>query len=299
MRASVIVPTLDRGSLVIDAVQSALDSGVADEVVVVDCGSTDGSLDELRRFGDRIRLVEGAFASAAAARNAGAAAAYGRLLAFLDSDDLMLPEKVTCLAPILEADESVALAHGSTSVINAEGLTDLAATREQNRQLEEGARRGTSYDALAEYCAMYTSATLVRRAAFETIGGYDESLEVYEDWDLYLRLARQFRLVYSPCVTARYRLWPGNVPWDRTAAGVATVARKHLAGNPEHAARYALLRRLATASHILLQGQLTRHAAFAAIRLDPVRGLRDPQVRGLFVRSLIPSAALRRRRPRE
>lgn len=298
MRASVIVPTLDRGSLVVAAIQSALDSGVADEVIVVDCGSTDGSLDDLRRFGDQIRLVEGPFSNAGEARNAGAVAANGQLLAFLDSDDLMLPDKVTCLAPVLEADDSIALAHGRTSVIDAAGRPDEAATLELDRQILEGARRGTSYRALAEHCAMYTSATLMRRSAFEAIGGYDESLDVYEDWDLYLRLAQHFRLVYRPCLTAQYRLWPGNVAWDRTAAGVAAVARKHLAANPKPVERYALLRRLAAASHILLERGPTRRAALGAIRIDPVRGLRDPGVRSLFVRSFVPLVVLRRRRPR-
>jgi glycosyltransferase involved in cell wall biosynthesis len=298
MRASVVVPTRDRGAYVLDAVQSALESGVADEVIVADGRSTDGSLDELRALGDRIRLVEGDYPNAAATRNAGAAVARGRFLAFLDSDDLMRPEKVVCLAPILEADDSIALAHGRTVVIDELGRVDPAATAEQRRQLAEAQRRGTSYEALAAYCAMYTSATLVQRAAFEAVGGYDESLDTYEDWDLYLRLALEHRLVYADCVTASYRIWPGNVSWDRTAAGIAAVAEKHLAGAPGEAARYALLGRLATARHILVEPRRSRRAALAAVRTAPLRALTDPAVRGPLVRSLVPAALLRRRRPR-
>jgi glycosyltransferase involved in cell wall biosynthesis len=299
MRASVIVPTRNRGTLVLDAVRSALDSGVADEVIVVDGGSADGSLDELQALGDRIRLIEGAFENAAATRNAGAAAAQGRFLAFLDSDDLMTPEKVSCLAPILERDESIALAHGALVVIDQIGAVDAAATAEHGRQLGEGARRGTSYDALAAYCALYTSATLIRRSAFEAIGGYDESLDTYEDWDLYLRLSLDHRLVYADCIVASYRIWPGNVAWDRTAAGVAAVAEKHLASLPRERedARYWLLRRLATASHVLLDGRRSRRAALAALRTAPLRGLADSGVRGTLLRSLIPSGLVEHRRP--
>ena len=116
---SVIIPTLNRRELVLEAVASALDADVADEVVVVDSGSTDGSLLALRALVPRIRLVEGRFANASATRNAGAAVAAGDYLAFLDSDDVMLPEKVTCLTPVLDADPELALVHGRTEVIDA------------------------------------------------------------------------------------------------------------------------------------------------------------------------------------
>jgi glycosyltransferase involved in cell wall biosynthesis len=296
MRASVVVPTRNRGMYVLDAVRSALEAGVADEVIVADGGSTDGSLQELRGLGDRIRLIEGSFPNAAATRNAGAAAVQGEFIAFLDSDDLMRPEKVSCLAPILECDASIALAHGATVVIDAAGRVEEGATADQRRQLAEGVRLGTSYEALAGYCAMYTSATLIRRSAFEAVGGYDESLDAYEDWDLYLRLSLGHRLVYADCVTASYRIWPGNVAWDRTAAGVAEVAEKHLAGG-RPAARYFLLRRIATSRHILLDRSRSRRAALAAARLAPLRAVRDPGIRRPLLRSVIPLAILRRRRP--
>jgi hypothetical protein len=150
---------------------------------------------------------------------------------------------------------------------------------------------------------MYTSATLIRRSAFDAAGGYDETLEAYEDWDLYLRLALRHRLVYSDCVTARYRIWAGNVSWERTAAGVVRVAEKHLdllAQLPpaeQEAARYALLRRLAQSNHILLERGAARRAALKALRMAPLHGLSDAAIRGPLVRSLLPLAVLRRRRP--
>ena len=67
-------------------------------------------------------------------------------------------------------------------------------TAAQRAAFAEGAQIGTSYAALAFFCAMFTSATLIRKAAFESVGGYDESLDAYEDWDLYLRLSLKWRL---------------------------------------------------------------------------------------------------------
>ena len=138
---------------------------------------------------------------------------------------------------------------------------------------------------------------MFRREAFDAIGGYDEAFEAYEDWDLYLRLSLEDRLVYADCLTASYRIWPGNVAWDRTAAGLAAVAEKHLAKLPDgHRARYFLLRRLATSNHILLERGRSRRAAVAALRTSPLRALADAGVRGPLLRSFIPTALLRRRR---
>ena len=94
---------------------------------------------------------------------------------------------------------------------------------------------GTTYSALAGFCSMYTSATLMRRTSLEQIGGFDENLDTYEDWDLYLRLALEAQLEYVNCAAARYRVWSGNVAWDRTAWGVVQVSEKHFAMLPSMA----------------------------------------------------------------
>jgi glycosyltransferase involved in cell wall biosynthesis len=300
---SVVVPTRNRGALLEEAVESALAATGVDEVVVADGGSTDGSLEALRRFGDRIRIVEGDYPNAAATRNAGARAARGQLIAFLDSDDLMLPDKVPCLVRVLEEDSAIALAHGRTIVIDETGTVDERATQAHAAQIEEGRRRGTRYVDLAHFCAMYTSATVIRRDAFFAVGGYDEQLDAYEDWDLYLRLSLEHRIVYAECLSARYRVWPGNVAWDRTAHWTSRVASKHLASPPvlpradAAAARYALLVRLARSNHVLVRRRESRRAALDAVRTAPTRALTDTEILGLIARSFVPAFVLRRRRP--
>lgn len=294
---SVVIPTRNRGALLRAAVESALASP-ADEIIVADGGSDDGSIEPLAAL-ERVRVVRGDYRNAAQTRNAGAAAARGDYLGFLDSDDLMLPEKVTCLGRALDRDEGIGLVHGRIAVIDADGA-ESPATAEHEEALRLAERAGLSYEALAAVCVMFTSATLMRRRAFEQIGGYDESLDVYEDWDLYLRLSVGWRLTYEDCRVAQYRIWAGNVRWDRTARGVVDVARKHLAAPApglSPAARYGFYRRLAGSHHILLERRATQRAALQAARIRPLGALADAGVRGPALRSLLPRALVRRRRP--
>ena len=296
MTVSIVVPTKNRGAMLVAAVSSALESGVADEVIVVDAGSDDGSVATAAALGD-VKVVNGPFANAAATRNAGWRAASGDYIGFLDSDDLMRREKVTCLAPLLDADPLVALAHGRTYVIDADGQADADATSAHERALAAAARIGTSYDALAHTCVMYTSATLMRRAALEDVGGYDESIDVYEDWDLYLRLSRSWRLVYADCRTASYRVWPGNMNWRRTAEWTARVAERHLGqAGLSSDARYAFERRIASSRHVLVERGAARKAALRAVRERPLGWLADRDVRRPLLRSFLPASVLARRR---
>jgi glycosyltransferase involved in cell wall biosynthesis len=301
---SVIIPTLDRGPLLVEAVRSVLAAPHPPaEVIVVDAGSTDGSLDAVSEHAGPVRIVRGAFGNAAASRNAGAAEAVGEYLGFLDSDDLMLPGKTRCLAAALDADSGVAVVHGTTEVVGERGEPLLEQTDAQSAAFAEARRLGTSYEALAGFCAMFTSATLVRRQAFESVGGYDESLDAYEDWDLYLRLSLSWRLSYVDCPAAKYRIWTGNVGWRRTAEWTIRVAEKHLAALPElspperQLARYGFLRRLASSHHVLVHPAAARRFALAALRVAPSRGLLDPDVRRPLVRSFLPARFLRARRP--
>jgi glycosyltransferase involved in cell wall biosynthesis len=301
-KASVIIPTRNRGSMVERAVASALSARGVGEVIVVDDASTDDTMTRLMRFGGSVRLLGGGFGSAGAARNAGAGEARFPLLAFLDSDDEMLPDRIPFLARRFE-DPRIGLVHGRMEVIDSDGRVQERATAQHEFLLRRGEELGTTYDALAGFCALYTSATLIRASAFKSVGGYAENLDAYEDWDLYLRLSREWRIVYDKCVVAKYRVWPGNVSWEATAAGLIRVAESHLASidnlevSLRRSARYGLLKRTAAACHALVQRPETRRAALRALLLRPWAGLADREVRGVLLRTFLPRRTLRRRRP--
>jgi glycosyltransferase involved in cell wall biosynthesis len=299
---SIVIPTRDRGQLLLEAVSSAVSASPL-EVIVVDDGSSDGSIDLVERAYPGVRIVRGPFGNAARARNAGAAQARGEVLGFLDSDDVLLPAKTGALPEQLHADPSLVLVHGMTEVIDANGALDIATTRRHRDGFARAARVGTDYPGLARFCMMFTSATAIRRASFDDVGGYDETLDAYEDLDLYLRLSLIGRLAYESDLAARYRVWPGNVDWAKTATWTARVAKKHLdalpvtdAGNARRS-RYGLYGRLVQSYNVLGNRSATRRASFAAARTSPARAVRDLALWRSLLRAVIPPALLPRQQP--
>jgi glycosyltransferase involved in cell wall biosynthesis len=300
---AVVIPTLNRAALLKESIATALACQPAPaEIVVVDCGSSDDTALVVRGFGSDVEFIEKDLPNVAAARNVGLAATSAPYVGFLDSDDQALPGKTGGLALELDSAGGATLVHGSTEVIDAEDREVPSETASHAAGRVKACSLGTDYASLASFCSMHTSATLMRRTALEKIGAFDESLDTYEDWDLYLRLSLVGVLRYTDLAAARYRLWPGNVSWDRTAAGVVQVARKHLAGlghvpaDQRKAAEFGFQCRLAGSHYTLLQLDQARSAAISAVRLDPRRAFAAPEVRRALTRWVIPRRILRDRR---
>ena len=298
---AIVIPTLNRAPLLQRSIASALACAPApDEVVVVDCGSADNTSDVVRSFGSDVELIRRSLPNAASARNMGLAYTRSRYVGFLDSDDEALPGKTGGLAEVLDVASNAVLIHGTMDIISGDGglLPRVAAQNAQDRARARGI--GTSYAALASFCSMYTSATLIRRSSFEDVGGYDESLDAYEDLDLYLRLSLAGELKYADIPACRYRVWGGNVAWDRTAEGIVEVARKHLRMLPSipvemrHDAQVGFRTRLAGSLYTLAALPDARREALAAVRLSPRRALLIPEVRRALTRSFLPRSILTR-----
>ena len=300
---AIVIPTLNRASVLAGAIASALRcEPTPDEIVVVDCGSTDDTRDVVRSFGEDVNLIERTLPNAASARNVGLTETQSPYVGFLDSDDEALDGKTGALGTHLDARPDVALMHGTLQVIEADGTPSQRVTSRIDEERAKARAVGTGYPALASFCLMYTSATMMRREALEQIGGFDESLDVYEDWDLYLRLSLTWNLEYVDVPAAKYRVWPGNVAWDRTAAGLCEVAEKHLGMLPSvpeamrAEAEWGFLRRLASSRYTLVDLPKARKAAWAAFRSEPARTLADRDLRRVLARSWLPARVLERRR---
>lgn len=206
---SVIVPTYNRRDIVGEAIQSILGQTYASiETVVVDDGSTDDTLEILRSFGGRIRVISQANAGPAAARNRGIEQSRGEILMFLDSDDLWLPTYVERQVSLLQragASVPCSLCNGWLEFadgrrVGAFQYTGLQAAR------EEGLWQNPD-EIFATRFLQFNQMAAIRRAAFEKVGGFDARLKYLEDWDLALRLSlqRPWCFIREPLVVWRQR----------------------------------------------------------------------------------------------
>jgi len=186
---SVVIPVLDGMPWLEDQLAAVADQGVPPtwEVVVADNGSTDGTRRAVQAWtarDPRVRLVDApARRGPGPARNAGAAAATGRLLAFCDADDVVRPGWLAACTAALDGADLVAGTFDFASLNGAAAAAPVPAATVQLGFLPAGLGANLG----------------VRRQAFEAVGGFDETLEVGEDIDLCWRLQLAgFRFAPAP-----------------------------------------------------------------------------------------------------
>ena len=198
-RVSVIIPTYNRATLVVEAVASALAQTYRDfEVLVVDDGSTDGTLKALAPFLGEVKLQRlSRRRGVSAARNLGIAAARGQWLAFLDSDDLWLPEKLARQMAFL-GNKPDCLICQTEEIWMRRGVR-------VNPPLTHLKAGGRIFLRSLERCMVSPSAVILRRSLLKANGAFDENLPAAEDYDLWLRLAWRYEvgLVPEPLVIKR------------------------------------------------------------------------------------------------
>jgi glycosyltransferase involved in cell wall biosynthesis len=182
---SVIVPTYNRWPMVRAAVASVLAQRYRDfELIVVDDGSTDESSTELARIGSQLRYIYQDRGGVSAARNLGVRQSRGRLIAFLDSDDLWQPNK-------LQVQVAFMATHPEAQICQTDEVWIRHGVR-VNPKLKHRKPSGDIFARSLELCLVSPSAVMIARELFERSGGFDESLPVCEDYDLWLRIARDY-----------------------------------------------------------------------------------------------------------
>ena len=178
---SVVIPTYERIatlSRAVDSVMAQTFSGF--ELIVVDDGSTDATDEMILRDYPTVRLHRQENTGVSSARNAGVALASGEWIAFLDSDDAWLPEKLERQLSHLANEPELRLSHTDEIWIRN--------GRRVNQPKEYAKSGGSIYRQCLPLCCICPSSALIRRDLFDEIGGFDETFPVCEDYDLWLRI---------------------------------------------------------------------------------------------------------------
>jgi glycosyltransferase involved in cell wall biosynthesis len=150
------------------------------ELIVVDDGSTDGTDEMILRDYPAVRFHRQEHTGVSSARNAGVALASGAWVAFLDSDDAWLPEKLELQLSGLADEPQLRLSHTDEIWVRN--------GRRVNQPKEYAKSGGYIYRRCLPLCCICPSSVLIRRDLFDEIGGFDETFPVCEDYDLWLRI---------------------------------------------------------------------------------------------------------------
>jgi glycosyltransferase involved in cell wall biosynthesis len=189
---SAIIPTYNREGTVVRAVKSALAQTYENlEVIVVDDGSSDSTLRVLQQFEGRIMVLRQQNAGPSKARNLGASSSRGEILAFLDSDDEWLPDKIEKQVRMMQG-------YGSSMpccICNAAYTGGSEASERTSFNLAalhppfESAVLVNPVTVLTSTFVLFNQVAAIRRDSFDEVGGFNEQLRVLEDYELSLRLA--------------------------------------------------------------------------------------------------------------
>ena len=196
---SIIIPTYNRQRCLSRAIESILKQTVQDfEVIVVDDGSSDDTaaiVEEFTRRDFRIRsMCHRKNRGAQAARNTGARSANGNWLSFFDSDDWMLPTSIEARLTVARK-QSVKVVHSDAFVLRPNQDRALFGVPPLN---------GSIYEALLRAPGPMFQAMIVSADAYHEMGGLDENVIAYQEWDTAIRLAKRHAFGFVPEPTFVY-----------------------------------------------------------------------------------------------
>ncbi len=222
---SIVIPAYNASAFVEETIDSALAQTYSDvEVIVVNDGSTDDTLERVAKYGDKISVLTQRNQGLCGARNSGFRVAKGEVLLFLDSDDLIVPTFLEERMRMLDKHPNAGFCTGACVYVDAENR-DLSYTVPQDYpEVIPGWR-------ILCNPPMPPSGWLIRRQAIERCGPFDPMLRYVEDWDFAIRISRHFDIVFAPEVSLRYRVVPGSMSSKAVAMydSAVAVAKKNAA----------------------------------------------------------------------
>ncbi len=183
---TVIIPTYNRAGWLSDAIDSVLAQTYPDyELVVVDDGSTDHTPELLAHYNEAIQTITLPHnQGVSVARNVGIQSTDSQWVAFLDSDDRWLPDKLEKQIQCVHLNSAIQV-HFTDEIWIRKG-------KRVNPKKKHQKQEGWIFQPSLSLCLMAPSTILIRRDVFEATGLFDESLPVCEDYDLWLKVTARF-----------------------------------------------------------------------------------------------------------
>lgn len=202
---SIVSPCLNAARFIEAAVESVLAQDYRRiEYIIMDGGSTDGTLEVLKRYQDRLRLISARDGGTADAIQRGFDLSTGSILAWLNADDVLLPGAVSAVVRGFETHPENAVIYGRATWIGEAGSA-----------IGPYPVRDFDPSLLARECFLCQPATFFRREAFENVGGLDPDLELTFDYELWIRMARTHRFQWIDRELALSRMHPANKTLSR------------------------------------------------------------------------------------
>lgn len=229
---SVVMPTYNHAQFIKEAIDSVLNQTYNNlELIIIDNFSEDATREIIEGYGDdRIRYAQ--FRNngiIAASRNRGIEQARGQYVAFIDSDDVWLPEKVRLQVEAMQADQRRGISFGKFRVISPDAVETGKIMGPKNPPEPDGL-----YARLIKANFIVSSSTLVLKKALDDVGLFDENPELRcsEDFDLWLRILRKYRPAYVDEVVGIYRMHATNQSADdlRLKRALAVIDKHHAQG---------------------------------------------------------------------
>jgi glycosyltransferase involved in cell wall biosynthesis len=278
MLVSVVTPSLNRGAFIEETIRSVKAQSYPQiEHIVIDGGSTDGTLDILRRY-KHLTWVSEPDKGPTDAVNKGLRMARGEVVGFLGAEDTYTPGAVQCAVDCLTEYPCVDVVYGDCNVIDATGKVF--------HQFNPG-----EFDLgkLLRGCYIPGPTAFIRKSVLDKVGHLDTNLKLANDYDLWLRIGLNFQVKYIPKVLANFRLCPGS-SGPETPEKFERLCHEHLYIYEKFFANHQLPKKIKDSKHRVLRGVFG--STYMSLGLH-YHGLRQgPQARHYLVRAIVADPTL-------